>query len=166
MEWVRRNFIALVIVAALIGSFIVQSHEADLANTATRVDNIASCVRENARSALNVAWEGEVVTRSQEQANEARQPSAALVRPFERLARGAEAYLAIARYIKNPTKATETEVVVLNNGTTASVLTPHATGLIEKGCVLAFHGKPSEAVTPPIPVHRVLDPNRESQQNK
>src|SRR4051794_5002629 len=93
MEWVRRNFIALVIVAALIGSFLVQSHETEVAKTETRIDNIASCVRENARSALNVAWEGEVVTRSQEQANEARQPSAALVRPFERLARGAEAYL-------------------------------------------------------------------------
>lgn len=144
MDWLRRNYMVVIVLGAIILSFFVLRSQNGAAIDADRRDNVQSCIRENSRSALSIAWEHQILAAS---SNNQR-----LTRPFEQIVRGTEAYLAIAQYVNDPSPATEVRTVRLENKTTARVLTKDATALIQKGCEMSFHAEPGSSHPPAIPI--------------
>jgi len=144
MEWLRQHIWTLIILGALVLSFFIQSGQTNDAFEKDKADNVQSCMRENSRSALAIAWEHQILAAS---TNNQR-----LARPFEQIVRGTEAYLAIARYVHDPTPATEVRTVRLENKTTARVLTKDASALIQEGCERSFHAELGSAHPLVVPI--------------
>lgn len=142
----------LIVLGAIAASFFVGRYEADRADERALAANLASCMRENSRSAIGSAWQHELA----DFANNAAEREQVI--PLEQLVRGSEAYLSIANYIEDPTAAVQTRTVLLDNGTVARVLTERSSALIQEGCERSYGASPGTAVPLPLPVAETISP--------
>lgn len=142
MRWIREHFITFLVLGAIILSFVVGKVEANQSAQQARLDNVASCVRANANSALISALVRISVesSRAQERAQHNPQIQHQIDR-YVSFSNGGAHYLAIARYIKNPERATRVRRVPLPGGESITVLTRPAEKLILSGCVRTFHAE-------------------------
>jgi hypothetical protein len=149
MDWIRRHFVTLAVLAAIALSFVVSRSEADRSATEARIDNVAACVRSDSRTALFSAY--------QRRTSVSRRATGdiAVANDYAAFSHGSAAYLAIADYTANPQRATRTREVTIN-GTDARILTKHSADLVVQGCARAFHG--GEEVISNLPP--TIDPAR------
>lgn len=137
MAWLRRNYIAIIISLALVAAFVF--NQQDIASRAhdAKVDDVASCVRANTRSALSAAsqrFTGNFVRRQG-------LPHVADV--FAEYSHGSATYLAISRYMNSPENATRVHTIMAD-GEPSKVLTSRSEELIIEGCSRAFHASGDE----------------------
>ena len=151
MNWIRSNLLAIVVLVAIIASFAIGLHEANVAERTARIDNAASCVRANARTALTAAY--------QRTTADARRVAGTLADTliaddYAAYAHGSAAYLEIARYHNHPGEATRVRRVEIE-GEPGYVLTQKAYALVEEGCSRSFGLTESETEDlPEVGPHR------------
>ena len=137
MAWIRRNLMTIIVLVAIVVSFLVARDERIRAQEQERLDNVASCVRANTRSALGTSFQRQFASAIADQAGQSKK-NLEIARDFAANARGGISYLAIAAFSDHPENATRVHEVTIN-GKEARILTPHAERLIISGCAQAFH---------------------------
>lgn len=123
--------VALIVLAAVAASFLIQRDTTETAQDKARAANVTVCQIGNERGALVAAW--------QRSAAAARRASGDIkvANDYEAFALGSEENLAIGRYIDNPQQAVQVQKVQSDNGPVYR-LTPESKALILKGCERAL----------------------------
>lgn len=127
MQWIRHNLMAVILVGAIIVSFAVTRSESHHREDRLKQSDIASCVRENTRSALQAAYQ------LQTAAVRRKTGDVPAAESYEAFARGTEAFLAAPRGLGDRERMVAVEKVGA-----IYRLTPEAYKLIRRGCMQAW----------------------------
>jgi hypothetical protein len=133
MSWIRHNWLALVVLVAIVGSFFVARADS-IQRDADQADAlIEGCVSSNTARALVAAF--------QHRTADARRSTGdiGIANDYDAFARGQESNLIAAKYTDDPSAAAQVIVREDENGQLAVELTPESEALISESCA-KFYG--------------------------
>ena len=124
MNFLHRHGVTLLVLAAIFGSFLVNRQESIDRNNEQSQTLVAGCITSNTARALLAAYQRRTVAN-------ARTP--AIAADYAAFARGGEDFLTVAKYIDDPTAATQVEVFV-EDGKAIMRLTDASAALVRDAC--------------------------------
>lgn len=131
MEVLRRNALALLVLAAVVASFVVGRVDAELQSDQERVEQIANCERSDRHTATTAAYQRRTVAN-------ARTPR--IAGSYAAFSRSSADNLAVADYIGDPLRATRVHFIKRTDESSPPrvILTQESKRLINAGCEQAF----------------------------